>query len=175
MNEVIEYFKEKANEYDLVENQIYWVLSDKLLWHFFKKTVLKKLPEDFCFFDAGGGTGRWSLKILQEFINSSGLIVDLSPDMLKQAKQKLEHYHLEERLTLIEGNLERLGGIASDTYDVSFNFHNVLGFVETPELVINELMRVTKPGAMLCLWFLICTITYFSTCLLIILSCLTKH
>ena len=146
MNEVIEYFKEKADEYDLVENQVYWVLSDKLLWHFFKKTVLKKLPEDFLFFDAGGGTGRWSLKILQEFEKASGLIVDLSADMLRQAKQKVEHYKLEDRLALIEGNLEKLAGIASNTYDVSFNFHNVLGFVENPEVVINELVRVTKEG-----------------------------
>jgi len=146
MNEVIEYFKEKADEYDLVENQIYWVLSDKLLWHFFKKTVLKKLPEDFLFFDAGGGTGRWSLKILQEFSKTSGLIVDLSQDMLRQAKQKVEHYKLEDRLALIEGNLEKLAGISSNTYDVSFNFHNVLGFVENPEIVIKELTRVTKEG-----------------------------
>ena len=55
--EVIEYFKNKATEYDLVENQIYWKLSDELLWSIFSKKVLDKLPRGFKFIDAG----NWAL------------------------------------------------------------------------------------------------------------------
>jgi hypothetical protein len=77
--EVIEYFAQKADAYDAVIHQPYWVLSDKLLWHFFKDLVLDTLPSDFRFLDAGGGTGRWTDKILASYPRARGLIYDFLP------------------------------------------------------------------------------------------------
>ncbi len=139
------YFAQKASAYDDVENQIYWVLSDKLLWYFFKNEVLNKLPPNFVFLDAGGGTGRWTKKILEEYPNSRGYLVDLSVDMLAEAKKKFVLPEYSSRLCISEGNIEHLE-YASNIVDVSFNFHNVLGFVQYPQVALNELSRVTKPG-----------------------------
>ena len=144
MSEVLEYFKNKAKDYDLVENQTYWRLSDKLLWENFKLTVLDKLPSGFRFLDAGGGTGRWSLKILEEYPNSTGMIVDISPDMLNEAKNKMKNKNLLHRIKIVEQNLENLDDMEDNIFDVCFNFHNVLGFVNNPEKVIRELKRVSK-------------------------------
>ena len=144
MSEVLEYFKNKAKDYDLVENQTYWRLSDKLLWENFKLTVLDKLPTNFRFLDAGGGTGRWSLKILEEYPNSTGMIVDISPDMLNEAKNKMKNINLLQRIKIVEQNLKNLDDMEDNIFDVCFNFHNVLGFVNNPEKVIRELKRVSK-------------------------------
>ena len=147
MKEVIEYFKNKAKDYDLVEDQTYWILSDKLLWENFKETVLNKLPNDFSFLDAGGGTGRWTIKILEEYPNATGTIVDISPEMLNEARKKIEYKQLSKRVRIIENNLENLEFIENielDQFNLSFNFHNVLGFVENPKRVIHELKAVTK-------------------------------
>ena len=57
-NQVLQYFKDKASEYDLVEGQVYWMLSDQLLEHLFNESALSLLAEEFHFLDAGGGTGR---------------------------------------------------------------------------------------------------------------------
>lgn len=145
MQEVITYFKNKAKDYDLVEKQKYWNLSDKLLWEIFKDTVLSKMPENFIFLDAGGGTGRWTQKILDEYPKSKGIIIDISKDMLNEAKNKMQNdKKYSNRIDFIEYNLENIDCIETNKFDLSFNFHNVLGFVENPEKVISELYRVTK-------------------------------
>lgn len=144
---VRKYFKEKAKKYDLVDQQSYWVLSDKLLWNVMCKEVLFRLGDNFIFCDAGGGTGRWSLKILESFPQSKGLTIDASEDMLSQAYEKLKISDgLENRWELLEADLHHLYSIKNNSFDVVFNFHNVLGFVEDPQQVLNELARISKTG-----------------------------
>lgn len=143
--EIIEYFRSKASEYDLVEEQIYWRLSDQLLWDIFDQQVLSKLSECFYFLDAGGGTGRWSEKILREYNKSQGMIYDISSDMLKQAEFKRKRC-FENRLELRQGSIERMNDINDSIFDLTFNFHNVLGLVESPENAMREMTRVTKNG-----------------------------
>ncbi len=144
MNEVIEYFKQKADKYDLVDDQIYWVLSDKLLWATLLEKVLNHLSESFTFLDAGGGTGRWALKILEHFPTAQGYIVDLSEAMTAEALKKAEKLGLKERLTVVNGNLNEVTHLLEKsgcpaTYHLIFNFHNVLGFVDDPQKIINDL------------------------------------
>lgn len=145
IDNTIEYFKNKANKYDLVEKQTYWNLSDKLLWHSLSR-VLDQLPDDFSFLDAGGGTGRWSLKILEKYPKARGYTFDLSDDMLNEARQKRDHNKLNERWEIYQGDLHNIKDIPNDTVDVSFNFHNVLGFVERPEIVIKQIALKVKKG-----------------------------
>ena len=141
--EVLTYFAGKAKGYDLVDQQVYWRLSDELLWDALSKLLFKHLGDEFDFLDAGGGTGRWSKRILDEYVNARGTIYDLSPDMLSVSKEK-QQKGLQKRLKLVQGDIEKMGDIEDNSYDLTFNFHNVLGFVESPERAINELTRVTR-------------------------------
>ncbi|MBI2668946.1 methyltransferase domain-containing protein [Candidatus Woesearchaeota archaeon] len=143
--EVLQYFKSKASGYDLVEGQVYWRLSDQLLWHLFDGNILSQLNESFHFLDAGGGTGRWSEKVLRSYDSSTGIIYDLSADMLEQAERKRQN-GLESRLELRQGNIERMSDLDDGTFDLTFSFHNVLGFVNSPQEAIKEMARVTKEG-----------------------------
>lgn len=45
-HDTIAYFKNKADKYDLVEEQAYWQLSDQLLWNVFKKRSWIDYPLD---------------------------------------------------------------------------------------------------------------------------------
>jgi len=81
------YFKHKAKQYDDVDKQYYWKLSDDLLWWNLQK-FLKKLPKNFRFLDAGGGTGRWSERILHSYPHATGVICDISSSMLDVAERQ---------------------------------------------------------------------------------------
>ncbi|MBA4493472.1 class I SAM-dependent methyltransferase [Paenactinomyces guangxiensis] len=146
VKQTIEYFSKKASQYDLVESQNYWRLSDKLLWEIFNRMILSKLPSNFVFFDAGGGTGRWSLKILEEYPEAKGFTYDISEDMLNQARLKQKKHQLYDRWEIRQGDLHHIEGIKKESVDVCFNFHNVIGFVENPSLVISKLNDLVKPG-----------------------------
>lgn len=143
--QVLKYFKDKAGKYDLVEHQIYWRFSDKLLWLNFVR-LLKTLPKDFRFLDAGGGTGRWSFKILNKFPSSSGIIYDLSDEMLNVAKENAKKLAVVNRLKILKGNLANIdkSNLKENPVNVCFNFHNVLGFVTSPRQIIKKLSLVIK-------------------------------
>lgn len=147
--EVIEYFDAKAEEYDLVEEQVYWRLSDKLLWNVFNEQVLRKLPTNFRFIDAGGGTGRWTMKILQAFPHAQGLIYDLSASMTAQARASAERIGVADRLRIQNGRLEDVDQAVAPGFDLIFNFHNVLGFVQDPRIVVAQLRTLLNDKGML--------------------------
>ncbi|MBN1275308.1 class I SAM-dependent methyltransferase [Candidatus Woesearchaeota archaeon] len=144
-DEVLAYFADKAEGYDLVEHQHYWRLSDELLWHLLTKDVLAQFNDDFSFLDAGGGTGRWSMRLLDSYSKATGTIYDLSPEMLEQAKKKVNGDRAG-RLQIINGDITDMFGVPDEQFDVTYNFHNVLGFVDGPERALAEMGRVTRKG-----------------------------
>ncbi|MFF4806487.1 class I SAM-dependent methyltransferase [Streptomyces sp. NPDC001351] len=152
LDEIRTYFNGKADAYDDVDAQPYWVLSDELLWSALSEFVLPRLPEaeGFRFLDAGGGTGRWSHRIATARPDSSGLLYDLTPAMFGHAREKAERHGYADRLVCQEGDLGQVGeNLAGERFDLVFNFHNVLGFVDSPADVITQLSGLLKPGGLL--------------------------
>ncbi|MBB2911302.1 SAM-dependent methyltransferase [Streptosporangium becharense] len=146
---VKEYFADKAEEYDLVDQQEYWNLSDRLLWSVFSRT-LDELPEDFRFLDAGGGTGRWSSKILEAYPKARGVLFDLSVEMSQKAREKAERNGWSDRFEVVNGRLEEIDcSPVTGPFDIVFNFHNVLGFVQDVEDVLRRLSTLVAPGGYL--------------------------
>lgn len=151
--ETKDYFAGKAEKYDDVDNQAYWVFSDV-----FYKEVLKRELSDFLssrseikILDAGAGTGRWTLFLHELFgdkVKMTGDLIDLSPDMLAVAERKLEERGLSAHFTAVTGNIEDLSDIPDETYDLSISFYNVISFVENPEKALSEVRRVLKKGGM---------------------------
>jgi ubiquinone/menaquinone biosynthesis C-methylase UbiE len=146
---VIDYFDAKAAEYDLVDEQLYWRLSDRILWEVMKADVLSKMKPDFRFLDAGGGTGRWTCRMLKEFPEARGVIYDLSRSMTDQAQASAERLGVGDRLTIVNGRLEEVTGAVDGAFDLIFNFHNVLGFVQGPEAVIGRLSSLLEEDGLL--------------------------
>ncbi len=98
--------------------------------------------------DIGTGTGRM-LELLAPQIRR-GVGIDISPDMLAIARDRLERagaHHCQVRL----GDLFRLpfpDGVSDQGFDAAL-FHQVLHYLDDPQAAIVEAARVLKPGGRL--------------------------
>lgn len=144
---VKKYFKLKAKNYDDVEYQVYWNLSDSLLWYLLKFKILDKLKnKKIKVLDAGGGTGRWLIKIIKYLPDSSGTLYDFSESMLDVARNKIRDGKLQERIEIINGNLENMRSCKNSQYDIAICFHNPLSFVKNYNKAFGEITKKLKKG-----------------------------
>lgn len=144
------YFAEKAPAYDDTDLQPYWVLSDRLLAQALREDVIVHLPETFTFLDAGGGTGRWTSFFADECPRSTGVLYDLTEEMIAVARRKAAERGFDDRVRFQQGDLSHVADdLRGETFDLAFNFHNVLGFVADPEQTIVDLAGLLKPRGLL--------------------------
>lgn len=147
--EVQDYFNGKANAYDDVDDQLYWVFSD-----LFYKEVLKKEIRDWVetkdtisLLDAGAGTGRWTY-FFQELFGKktkiSGTLIDISKGMLDVASAKISE--ISNDFDFVHGNIEDMHNIKNANFDVSLSFYNVLSFVENPRNALVQVHKKLKDG-----------------------------
>ncbi len=148
-DEVKSYFNDKADVYDDVDEQLYWVLSDM----FFKEVLKKEIPKfvnnkkDLKLLDAGAGTGRWTLffhHLFSYMYKISGTLIDISEKMLKQADDKIRKLDLESVFDCVLGNIEDMSKIDDNQFDISLSFYNVISFVDNPERALKEIAKKLK-------------------------------
>jgi ubiquinone/menaquinone biosynthesis C-methylase UbiE len=89
--------------------------------------------------DLGCGTGRLLNRLAKQFPNLQGTGLDLSKQMLRQARES-NHYH--PRLIFIQGNAESLP-FADNQFDAVFNTISFLHYAN-PERVFAEVSRVLQ-------------------------------
>jgi ArsR family transcriptional regulator len=115
-----------------------------------ENTILRVLegPPIDSLLDVGTGTGRM-LELLAPHIRR-GIGVDMSPEMLAIARDRLERagaQHCQVRLA----DLYRLP-FRSATAETGFDaavFHQVLHYLDEPQAAVSEVARVLKPGGRL--------------------------
>lgn len=147
---VLAYFRAKADAYDRVDEQVYWRLSDSLLWDALETWVLPALPEAFSFLDAGGGTGRWTDRLARARADAQGALLDISAEMTRHARAKTRAGAYADRVDVVEGPIERADELLDGRrFELIFNFHNVLGFVADPAVALASLARRLAPGGLL--------------------------
>ncbi|MBK6407849.1 MAG: class I SAM-dependent methyltransferase [Holophagales bacterium] len=146
--EVRAYFDRRAAVYDPVADRPYWAFSDEVLLALLRRTLLAGLGEGdgLRILDAGGGTGRWALRLLRELPRASALLADISPGMLEVARRKAARSGARDRLSFLELDLNsplprRLG-----PFEVVLCFHNVAGLVADPAALVRRLVRAAAPG-----------------------------
>lgn len=150
---VIEYFAEKADQYDRTDEQLYWRLSDELLWHLLQTRVISGLPNAPKILDAGGGTGRWTDRFLRAMPEATAVIFDLSKEMTDQARAKAERNGYSDRLEIVVGDLAEVSETLTDhRFDLAISFHNVLGFVQDPDAAVRDLVALLKPEGQIALF-----------------------
>ena len=91
--------------------------------------------------DVGTGTGR--MAELFEPLADAVVALDNSPEMLRLARARLQHL-APGRVELVQGDFAALplGDAGFDTV----LFHQVLHYAQSPEAVLAEAARVTRPG-----------------------------
>ena len=147
MTAVNEYFAGKAEKYDDVDLQPYWVFSDELLWELLKaKALPNEQKGEFELLDAGAGTARWSAKTLLHFPNATASLVDISAEMLSEAQQKLDHLKLSHRAHIRVDDVRKMDHIENGSIDVIYCLHNVIGFFENTVDAIFTFFKKLKKG-----------------------------
>ena len=145
---VIAYFNTKADQYDLVDTQPYWVLSDRILWDILteKLAAVLESPSN-AILDAGAGTGRWGLRLAAHFSRKVHSF-DISPEMIRVAQKKSQKDpSLEESATFEVADIDTFK--ASRPFEAVLVLHNVLSFVPDPLTSIRSLAAATKRGGLL--------------------------
>jgi len=149
---VTSYFKNKASKYDLVDNQLYWKLSDAILYEILRKKILSRFynQKSLNILDAGAGTGRWSFAIW-EILKDKGFklnfhLLDITKEMLDEANNKIDKAGTEDIMKTYLENIENLNEYQDDFYELGISFYNVLSFVESPKIALQEIYKKIKKG-----------------------------
>jgi len=123
---------------------LYWRLCDQLLWEIITKNIGLSQSDNFTFLDIGGGTGEWSHKMLSQFPNSKGVLVDFSKEMLEQAKSKLVTFR--DRIQIINSDVDELD--LSQVFDLILNIY-LMPFYEKSEVLISKLAHLLRKNGRL--------------------------
>lgn len=136
------FFKIHSQNVDNSNKLGFWELTDRIL----KTYLLENIPrrENVTIVDFGGGTGRWLLMLDQYFRNSKFIIVDLSEDMLSQAKKKVSDGLYRNQVDLISGDITDVSHLCDGIADYVISTYNPISFVKDPQCVINEAFRILK-------------------------------
>ena len=112
-----------------------------------------KSDTPFALLDVAGGTGDIAFRAADAAgANFRATVCDINPDMLRVGRERAAAGHLDDRVSFVEGNAERLAFAdrAFDAYAIAFGIRNVPRI----DLALNEAFRVLKPGGrFLCLEF----------------------
>lgn len=134
-------FDDIAPTYDRL-NHILSLSIDKI-WRRRVVKALQKLGAKRIL-DIATGTGDLAIAMAQKIEGSTICGADLSPQMLAVARQKVASAALEERISLMEGNAEKLE-LESESFDavtIAFGIRNF----ENKERCLTELHRVLSVG-----------------------------
>ena len=67
----------------------------------------RKKENSFTWLDLGCGDGPLSRKLLEEFPNANGVLMDFSLPMLEHARTKMAQLEYQSRVTILQGDLSR--------------------------------------------------------------------
>lgn len=108
---------------------------------------------EFKLIDVAGGTGDIALRYAATTgPDATAVICDISPEMLQVGQRRVDEKGLSHRITLTEGNAERLPfeDRTFDAYTIAFGIRNVTHI----DQALREAFRVLKTGGrFLCLEF----------------------
>lgn len=143
-NKFNDFFAVHSQNVDNASQLGFWELTDQLLEYFLLKEMTKR--KNVNIIDFGGGTGRWLKKLDRYFEDSNFIIVDLSEDMLKQAKKKIDAKQFNNKVELIKSDISNVVVLPDGTADYIISTYNPLSFVDKPQVVVDEAFRILKKG-----------------------------
>jgi ubiquinone/menaquinone biosynthesis C-methylase UbiE len=138
------FFKPYSGNVDNAEKQYFWKLSDTIIEAIIKEQIPKNISKKAVILDAGGGTGRWIVK-LGRIYDCSFILYDLSKDMLEKAESNFKKNKADSKTRIMHGNLEDMKSIKSGSIDYIISIYNPISFVANKEKAANEFYRILKP------------------------------
>ena len=141
-----DFFQPYARNVDKADNvSAFWRLSDSLIMEIIKESIGKHCSEQSVVCDAGGGTGRWVVKMNIE-IPGKFMVYDRSVDMLEKAKENIEKAGLSDKVTLVQGDLTDMKSIESEWINHIVSIYSPISFIYENGKAASEMYRVLKKG-----------------------------
>ncbi|BAY27500.1 type 11 methyltransferase [Calothrix sp. NIES-2100] len=137
-----DFITNKKQAFDLWAPSYDWLLPS-VFYQSIHKRLLEyvDLPPRSHVLDLGCGTGRLLDRLATKFPDLRGTGLDLSPKMVRLARQNNRH---RPRLIYVEGKAESLP-FAEGQFDAVFNTISFLHYLE-PKQILHEVARVLSPG-----------------------------
>ena len=143
--QVEEMFDNIAPTYDRL-NHIMSLNIDRIWRRRVMRIVRRVKPQQIM--DVATGTGDLAIAMARKVENAQILGVDLSEEMLGEARKKIQKQGLEKRISLEKGDAENLTMVASESVDAATVAFGVRNF-ENIERGLSEIYRTLRPGGKL--------------------------
>lgn len=143
--QVEEMFDNIAPTYDRL-NHIMSLNIDRIWRRRVMRIIRRAKPQRIM--DVATGTGDLAIAMARKVNDAHILGVDLSEEMLSEARKKIKRLELEKRITLEKGDAESLTMMASESVDAATVAFGVRNF-ENIERGLSEIYRTLRPGGKL--------------------------
>lgn len=143
--QVEEMFDNIAPTYDRL-NHIMSLNIDRIWRRRVMRIIRRAKPQRIM--DVATGTGDLAIAMARKVNEAHILGVDLSEEMLSEARKKIKRLELEKRITLEKGDAESLTMVASESVDAATVAFGVRNF-ENIERGLSEIYRTLRPGGKL--------------------------
>jgi SAM-dependent methyltransferase len=117
--------------------------------HVMHQQLLEHLPASpASVLDVGGGAGHQSFPLAQAGYDVT--LLDSSPAMLDKAQQRLQRLpaEVQRRVTLVQADGENADEAVKGRRFAAVLCHGVLGYLEQPEPLVNQLCRCANAGGL---------------------------
>jgi demethylmenaquinone methyltransferase/2-methoxy-6-polyprenyl-1,4-benzoquinol methylase len=143
--QVEEMFDNIAPTYDRL-NHIMSLNIDRIWRRRVMRIIRRAKPQRIM--DVATGTADLAIAMARKVNEAHILGVDLSEEMLGEARKKIKRLELEKRITLEKGDAENLTMVASESVDAATVAFGVRNF-ENIERGLSEIYRTLRPGGKL--------------------------
>ncbi len=122
----------------------FWRLSDDIITEIIRREIAPYCTDSSLTMDAGGGTGRWAIK-LADVLKGKIVVFDRSQDMLEKASENIKKSNVSSRIDIVEGDLAQINSFADNSVDNIVSIYSPLSFIYEQGKVAKELFRILKP------------------------------
>ncbi len=140
------FFKPYAKTVDKAANvSAFWRLSDEIITEIVRREIAPYCTNSSITMDAGGGTGRWAIK-LSEVLKGKIVVFDRSAAMLAKASENIDKSNASNYISIVEGDLTHIDDFTDNSVDNIVSIYSPLSFIYEQDKAAKELFRILKPG-----------------------------
>jgi ubiquinone/menaquinone biosynthesis C-methylase UbiE len=142
---VQKYHDRVAGRYDHSYDDAFWTWHDLLTWDYIKPFLPRDANAEVI--DLGCGTGKWAAKLAKSGYRVT--CVDISAQMLDQARQKLEGAGRGARTEFIRADLADLSSLPAHRYALAVALGDPIGCAESPRRAMKQIRRLLQENGIL--------------------------
>ncbi|MEW6069478.1 MAG: methyltransferase domain-containing protein [Candidatus Thermoplasmatota archaeon] len=130
-----------AERYDSdLDKDLYMRLYEDITWDNIKRYLPKN--KNAILLDAGGGTGRWAVRIAQ--LGYNVILTDISDGMLRVAERKIKKLKLVNKIKIIRADIRDMRMFYDEMFDFVLCEGDPLSYCRNYRKAFKELVRVLK-------------------------------